>query len=46
MAHQEYVGHRLIEVSVLPARVVYLIAEGSTDGFRAAVRMADLRWGG
>ncbi|MFE9221687.1 hypothetical protein ACFYN3_35885 [Streptomyces lavendulae] len=46
MAHQEYVGHRLIEVSVLPARVVYLIAEGSTDGFRAAVRTASHRWGG
>ncbi|MGW2273464.1 hypothetical protein [Streptomyces yangpuensis] len=46
MAHQEYVGHRLIEVSVLPSRVVYLIAEGSTDGFRAAVRTASHRWGG
>ncbi|MFE5517332.1 hypothetical protein ACFQ9Q_06285 [Streptomyces virginiae] len=46
MAHQEYVGHRLIEVSVLPARVVYVIAEGSTDGFRAAVRTASHRWGG
>ncbi|WP_420082817.1 hypothetical protein ACN6AT_37490 (plasmid) [Streptomyces sp. JL4002] len=46
MAHQEYVGHRLIEVSVLPARVVYLIAEGSTSGFRAAVRTASHRWGG
>ncbi|MFD9271196.1 hypothetical protein ACFWB1_30920 [Streptomyces goshikiensis] len=46
MGQQEYVGHRLIEVAVLPARVAYLIAEGSSDGFRAAVRAATHRWGG
>ncbi|MFD4913090.1 hypothetical protein ACFWNR_07685 [Streptomyces virginiae] len=46
MGHQEYVGHRLIEVAALPARVAYLIAEGSRDGFRAAVRTATHRWGG
>ncbi|MER6523443.1 hypothetical protein ABT246_42525 [Streptomyces sp. NPDC001553] len=46
MGQQEYVGHRLIEVTILPARVAYLIAEGSSDGFRAAVRAATHRWGG
>ncbi|MDJ0386006.1 hypothetical protein [Streptomyces sp. G-G2] len=46
MGQQEYVGHRLIDVAVLPARVAYLIAEGSSDGFRAAVRAASHRWGG
>ncbi|GAA1555055.1 hypothetical protein [Streptomyces globosus] len=46
MEHQEYLGHHLIEVALLPARVVYLIAEGSTSGFRAAVHAATQRWGG
>ncbi|MGZ9934875.1 hypothetical protein ACXNSR_33940 [Streptomyces sp. NC-S4] len=46
MEHQDYLGHRLIEVALLPARVVYLIAEDSTSGFRAAVRTATQRWGG
>ncbi len=32
--------------AVLPSRVVYLIQEGSTAGFRQAVQAASSRWGG
>ncbi|HEU5352937.1 MAG TPA: hypothetical protein VFU65_00660 [Actinocrinis sp.] len=33
-------------VQLRPARAVYLIAAGSRDGFRRAVREASVRWGG
>lgn len=33
-------------VRVRPARAVYLISEGSRDGFRRAVREATVRWAG
>ncbi|NUK18215.1 hypothetical protein [Streptomyces lunaelactis] len=46
MERREYLGQTLIHATVLPARVVYLIREGSSDGFRSAVRTASGRWGG
>ena len=36
----------LFNVSVRPARAVYLIVEGSHSGFRRAVQEASTRWGG
>jgi hypothetical protein len=36
----------LFRVTVRPARAVYLIGEGSRDGFRRAVQEASTRWGG
>lgn len=36
----------LFRVTVRPARAVYLISEGSRDGFRRAVQEASTRWGG
>ncbi|SEK66508.1 hypothetical protein [Streptacidiphilus jiangxiensis] len=36
----------LFKVTVRPARAAYLIAEGSSDGFRRAVQEATSRWGG
>lgn len=46
MERREYLGQSLIRAVVLPARVVYLIREGSMDGSRSAVRAATGRWGG
>ncbi|WP_406292027.1 hypothetical protein [Embleya sp. NBC_00896] len=43
---REYLGQFPVHVAVLPSRVVYLIAEGSAEGFRRAVREACTRWGG
>lgn len=36
----------VLDVAVAPARVGYLIREGSRDGFRRAVQEACTRWGG
>ncbi|MGW1998353.1 hypothetical protein [Embleya sp. NPDC001921] len=43
---REYLGQFPVHVAVLPSRVVYLVAEGSAEGFRRAVREACTRWGG
>lgn len=40
------VGQTTARVAVLPARVAYLIAAGSRDGFRRAAREASTRWAG
>ncbi|BCL30931.1 hypothetical protein GCM10017557_57900 [Streptomyces aurantiacus] len=42
----EYRGQMAIQAAVLPARAVYLIKEGSSEGFRRAVQEASTRWGG
>lgn len=36
----------VMRAAVLPARAVYLINEGSSEGFRRAVQEASTRWGG
>ncbi|MFE4628669.1 hypothetical protein [Streptomyces mirabilis] len=41
-----YPGLQVMQAAVLPARAVYLIAEGSTSGFIRAVEEASGRWGG
>ncbi|MDX2646989.1 hypothetical protein PV341_26160 [Streptomyces sp. PA03-1a] len=46
METREYYGQYQMSAAVLPARVVYLIAENSGDGFRSAVREASTRWAG
>ncbi|MGW6015834.1 hypothetical protein [Streptomyces sp. NPDC055210] len=46
MERRESYGQYPMMASVLPARVVYLIGENSTDGFRSAVREATTRWAG
>src|SRR5207248_3723234 len=47
VSHADAVGQAaLITVAVVPARAVYLIAEGSRAGFRRAVQEATTRWGG
>jgi hypothetical protein len=43
---RDYVGPTAIRAAVLPARAVYLVADGSADGMRRAVREACTRWGG
>ena len=43
---RDYVGPTAVRAAVLPARAVYLVADGSTDGMRRAVREACTRWGG
>jgi hypothetical protein len=35
-----------MDVTVVPARAVYLVREGSRDGFRRAVQEASTRWAG
>ncbi|WP_226487256.1 hypothetical protein [Streptomyces parvulus] len=42
----EYRGQMAMQAAVLPARAVYLIKEGSSEGFRRAVQEASTRWGG
>ncbi|MFE7657424.1 hypothetical protein ACFU6M_31795 [Streptomyces bottropensis] len=42
----EYRGQMVMRAAVLPARAVYLISEGSSEGFRRAVQEASTRWGG
>jgi hypothetical protein len=46
MADADYVGPTAARAAVLPARVVYLIADGSESGLRRAVQEASTRWGG
>lgn len=46
MEPKEYLGQSIMHLAVLPARVVYLISEGSTIGLRQAVHAASSRWGG
>ena len=46
MASPDYVGPSAVVAAVLPARVVYLIADGSEGGLRRAVQEACTRWGG
>lgn len=46
MDQRDYVGPTAVRAAVLPARAVYLIADGSADGMRRAVREACTRWGG
>ncbi|UKD58587.1 hypothetical protein L3Q65_18290 [Amycolatopsis sp. FU40] len=46
MATPEYLGQAVLDVSIAPGRVAYLICEGSRDGFRRAVQEACTRWGG
>ncbi|WP_143670888.1 hypothetical protein [Streptomyces sp. OV198] len=46
---EQHVGYRdqvIMQAAVLPARAVYLIREGSADGFRRAIQEASTRWGG
>jgi hypothetical protein len=43
---RNYVGPTAVTAAVLPARAVYLVADGSTDGMRRAVQEACTRWGG
>jgi hypothetical protein len=46
MVSPEYVGPTAVRAAVLPARAVYLIADGSDSGLRRAVQEACSRWGG
>jgi hypothetical protein len=42
----EYRGQFPLDVTVVPARAVYLVREDSRDGFRRAVQEASTRWAG
>lgn len=46
MDGRDYVGPTAVQATVLPARAVYLVADGSEDGLRRAVQEACKRWGG
>lgn len=46
MSSPDYVGPSAVRAAVLPARVVYLIGDGSESGLRRAVQEACTRWGG
>ena len=46
MASPDYIGPTAVRAAVLPARVVYLIADASESGLRRAVQEACTRWGG
>ena len=46
MDGRDYVGPTALQAAVLPARAVYLVADGSTEGLRRAVQEACTRWGG
>ena len=46
MTSSDYVGPTAVRAAVLPARVVYLIADGSETGLRRAAQEASTRWGG
>ncbi|WP_306368572.1 hypothetical protein [Nocardiopsis sp. CC223A] len=41
-----HLGQALLTAAILPSRAVYLIGEGSVDGFRRAAQEASSRWGG
>jgi len=45
MDGRDYVGPTALQAAVLPARAVYLVADGSEEGLRRAVREACTRWG-
>jgi hypothetical protein len=42
----DYVGPTAVQAALLPARAVYLVADGSAAGLRRAVQEASTRWGG
>ena len=46
MSEIEYRGQYPLDVTIVPARAVYLVREDSRDGFRRAVQEASTRWGG
>ena len=46
MDGRDYVGPTAAQAAVLPARAVYLVADGSESGLRRAVQEACTRWGG
>jgi hypothetical protein len=46
MDGRDYVGPTAVQAAVLPARAVYLVADGSEGGLRRAVQEACTRWGG
>jgi hypothetical protein len=46
MDSQDYVGPTAAQAAVVPARAVYLVADGSEGGLRRAVQEACTRWGG
>jgi hypothetical protein len=46
MDGRDYVGPTALQAAVLPARAVYLVADGSTEGLCQAVQEACTRWGG
>lgn len=41
-----YRGSAMVDVTVLPSRVAYLIPEGNLAAVRESVRLATWRWGG
>jgi hypothetical protein len=43
---RDYLGPTAVRAAVLPARVAYLIGDGSEEGLRRAVQEACTRWGG
>jgi hypothetical protein len=43
---RDYMGPTAVEAAVLPARAVYLVADGSGEGLRLAAKEACTRWGG
>lgn len=46
MQSREYLGQEEFRMVIAPARVAYLIGEGSVSGFIRAVQEACTRWGG
>jgi hypothetical protein len=46
MTGVDYLGQASLRATVVPARAVYLVREGSSSGFRRAVQEASTRWGG
>jgi len=42
----DYLGQGIVDFTVRPIRLAYLIERGSEDGFRLAVEEATTRWGG
>ena len=46
MTGVDYLGQRSLQATLVPARAVYLVREGSRSGFRRAVQEASSRWGG
>lgn len=46
MGEDDYRGQYPLDITVVPARAVYLVQEGSSAGFRRAVQEACSRWAG